>query len=280
MSTSPAADTDISPVLVEKDGAVTIITINRPHARNAVNRPTADLLVQAFLDFEKDDAAAVAVFTGAEGTFCAGADLKAVAGGDPSKANQGTLPRTGLIADPLADDGPMGPSRMLLSKPVIAAVEGHAVAGGLELACWADMRVAAESAIFGVFCRRWGVPLIDGGTVRLPRIVGHGRAMDLILTGRGVEAAEALQMGLANRVVPDGEARAEAVKIAQQLARFPQGCMRGDRLSAYMQWDMPYDQAMANEFRLGRETLASGATREGAARFAAGKGRGGSFDDI
>lgn len=278
---SGAADPDTEqPVRVEKRGAITIITIDRPQARNAVNRPTADALVEAFLDFEKDGDASVAIFTGARGTFCAGADLKAVAGGDPSKVNQGTLPKTGALFERLVGDGPMGPSRMLLSKPVIAAVEGHAVAGGLELACWADMRVASESAIFGVFCRRWGVPLIDGGTVRLPRIIGHGRAMDLILTGRAVDAREALQLGLANRVVPEGRALEEAIKIAEQMAKFPQGCMRGDRLSAYMQWDMPYDQAMANEFRLGRETMASGATREGAARFAAGKGRGGDFDDI
>lgn len=272
--------TSENPVLVQRHGAVTVITINRETARNAVNRPTADRLVEAFLDFERDEDAAVAVFTGAAGNFCAGADLKAVAGSDPSLANQGTLPRTGALFERLADDGPMGPSRMLLSKPVIAAVEGYAVAGGLELACWADMRVASESAVFGVFCRRWGVPLIDGGTVRLPRIIGHGRAMDLILTGRPVDAHEALAMGLANRVVPEGKALEEAVMLAEQIAKFPQGCMRGDRLSAYMQWDMPYDQAMANEFRLGRETLASGATREGAARFAAGKGRGGKFDDI
>ncbi len=267
-------------VLVETDGPVTIITLNRPHARNAVDRPTADALSAAFLAFEADDTASVAVFTGAHGTFCAGADLKAVAGSDPSKANQGILPKTGILADPLADDGPMGPSRMLLSKPVIAAVEGHAVAGGLELACWADMRVASRTAVFGVYCRRWGVPLIDGGTVRLPRIIGHGRAMDMILTGRAVDAEEALAMGLANKVVDTGEALVEALLIAKQMAKFPQGCLRNDRLSAYMQWDMPYDQAMANEFRLGRETLASGATREGAARFAAGKGRGGDFSDI
>lgn len=267
-------------VTVEKDGPVTTITIDRPHARNAVDRPTADALVAAFLAFEHDDEASVAVFTGARGTFCAGADLKAVAGGDLSKANQGTLPKTGILADPLADDGPMGPSRMLLSKPVIAAVEGHAVAGGLELACWADMRVVSETAVFGVYCRRWGVPLIDGGTVRLPRIIGHGRAMDMILTGRAVHAHEALDMGLANKVVEAGCALEEALLLAKQIARFPQGCLRGDRMSAYMQWDMPYDQAMANEFRLGRETIASGATREGAARFAAGKGRGGDFSNI
>lgn len=272
--------TSENPVLVERRGAVTVITINRPGARNAVDRPTADKLVEAFLEFEADDDASVAVFTGAHGTFCAGADLKAVASGDPALANQGTYPKTGALFDRFAPDGPMGPSRMLLSKPVIAAVEGHAVAGGMELACWADMRVVAESAVFGIFCRRWGVPLVDGGTVRLPRIVGHGRAMDLILTGRAVEAQEALAMGLANRVVPEGHAVEEAVKLAEEIAKFPQGCMRGDRLSAYMQWDMPYDQAMATEFRFGRETLASGATRKGAARFAAGKGRGGKFDDI
>lgn len=269
-----------APVRVETDGPVTVVTIDRAHARNAVDRPTATALAEAFLAFERDDAQAVAILTGAGGAFCAGADLKAVASGDPAQANRGVPPRAGADFDRLADDGPMGPSRMLLSKPVIAAVEGPAVAGGLELACWADMRIASQTAVFGVFCRRWGVPLIDGGTVRLPRIIGHGRAMDLILTGRAVDAREALAMGLANRVVDEGQALAAALEIAHGLARFPQGCLRSDRLSAYAQWDMPFDQAMANEFRHGREVLASGATREGAARFAAGKGRGGDFSDI
>lgn len=275
-----AALDETPPVRVTRDGPVTIVTIDRPHARNAVDRPTADALAAAFTDFERDDTHSVAVLTGAGGTFCAGADLKAVASGEPGRVNRSVAPRTGLDFDRLAGDGPMGPSRMVLSKPVLAAIEGHAVAGGLELACWADLRIASETAVFGVFCRRWGVPLIDGGTVRLPRIIGHGRAMDLILTGRPVDAREALEMGLANRVVPAGKALAAAVEMAQALARFPQACLRNDRMSAYAQWDMPYDQAMANEFRLGREVLASGATREGAARFAAGKGRGGDFSDI
>jgi len=277
---TPVSPVTTDKVTTDKEGPVTIVTIDRPHARNAVDRPTAQALADAFLAFETDADACVAVLTGAHGTFCAGADLKAVAGGNPAKVNRSVAPKTGLLADPHAPDAPMGPSRMLLSKPVIAAVEGYAVAGGLELACWADMRIASETAVFGVFCRRWGVPLIDGGTVRLPRLIGHGRAMDMILTGRPVDAHEALQMGLAKAVVGKGCARDEAVRIAQRLAEFPQACMRGDRLSAYMQWDMAYDQAMANEFRLGRETLATGQARDGAARFAAGKGRGGDFDDI
>lgn len=277
---SVAQDGADAPVKVTRDGPVTIVTIDRLHARNAVDRPTADALVAAFLDFERDETASIAILTGANGTFCAGADLKAVASGEPERVNRNALPKTGLEAERLAGDGPMGPSRMVLAKPVIAAVAGYAVAGGLELACWADMRVVEETATMGVFCRRWGVPLIDGGTVRLPRIIGHGRAMDLILTGRPVGATEALEMGLANRVVPEGEALKGALELAHQLAKLPQHCMRSDRMSAYSQWDMPYDQAMANEYRLGREVLASGESREGAARFASGKGRGGRFDDI
>ncbi len=277
---SVAQDGADAPVKVTRDGPVTIVTIDRPHARNAVDRPTADALVAAFLDFEQDETASIAILTGANGTFCAGADLKAVASGEPERVNRNALPKTGLEADRLAGDAPMGPSRMVLAKPVIAAVAGYAVAGGLELACWADMRVVEETATMGVFCRRWGVPLIDGGTVRLPRIIGHGRAMDLILTGRPVGAKEALEMGLANRVVPEGEGLKGALELAHQLAKLPQHCMRSDRMSAYAQWDMPYDQAMANEYRLGREVLASGESREGAARFASGKGRGGNFDDI
>ena len=280
-----SAMTDVSddgapPVRVATDGPVTVVTIDRPHARNAVDRPTADALVAAFLAFERDEARAVAVLTGAGGTFCAGADLKAVAAAAPDRINRAVPPRTGPDRDRLAGDAPMGPTRMLLSKPVIAAVEGHAVAGGLELACWADMRIASQTAVFGVFCRRWGVPLIDGGTVRLPRLVGHGRAMDLILTGRPVDAGEALAMGLVNRVVPPGEALPAAVALAHEIAGFPQGCLRNDRMSAHAQWAMPDDQAMANEFRLGREVLVSGATRAGAARFASGRGRGGDFSDI
>ena len=187
---------------------------------------------------------------------------------------------TGSDFDRLGDDGPMGPSRMLLSKPVIAAVSGHAVAGGLELALWCDMRVMEEDAVMGVFCRRWGVPLVDGGTVRLPRLIGHARAMDLILTGRPVHADEALSFGLVNRVVAKGEARAAAEALAGDMARFPQNCLRNDRLSAYEQWDLPYDQAMANETKRGRDVLSSGETLKGATRFAEGKGRGGNFDDI
>lgn len=274
------SETPSPPVRVETDGPVTIVTIDRPQARNAVDRPTADALAAAFLAFEADADQAVAILTGANGTFCAGADLKAVASGEPSRTNRSALPKTGPAFDRLADDGPMGPSRMLLSKPVVAAVEGHAVAGGLELACWADMRVAAETAVFGVFCRRWGVPLVDGGTVRLPRLIGHSRAIDLILTGRPVGAREALEMGLANRVVADGQALAAALELAHQLAAFPQACLRSDRISAHAQWDMAFDQAMANEFRHGREVIASGVTQAGAARFAAGKGRGGDFSDI
>lgn len=259
-------------VRVERRGPVTTVLLNRPDARNAVDRPTATALAAAFAAFEADEAASVAVFAGEGGAFCAGADLKAVARGggnlikDPSGA-------------PLDATGPMGPSRMVLSKPVIAAIEGPAVAGGLELALWCDMRVAAADAVLGVYCRRWGVPLIDGGTVRLPRLIGHARAMDLILTGRGVGAEEALAMGLVNRVVPSGTARAAAEALAAEIARFPQVCLREDRLSAITQWDLDHQAAMANEFAHGRVSLAAGSA-EGAARFAAGKGRGGRFDEI
>ncbi|NWH09564.1 MAG: crotonase/enoyl-CoA hydratase family protein [Alphaproteobacteria bacterium] len=264
-------------VMAETNGPVRIITINRPQARNAVDRPTADELCAAFLAFERDESALVAVLTGAGGAFCAGADLKGVAEG---RGNRIADPATGEAFNPLADDGPMGPSRMLLSKPVIAAIAGPAVAGGLELALWCDLRVMEEGAVMGVYCRRWGVPLIDGGTVRLPRLIGMSRALDLILTGRPVDAAEALSMGLANRVVPKGEARAAAEALALEIARFPQGCLRRDRLSAYRQWDLAYDAAMAEEFRLGKETLMSGESLAGAARFASGKGRGGDFKDF
>ncbi|MFN3002893.1 crotonase/enoyl-CoA hydratase family protein [Mycolicibacterium wolinskyi] len=246
------------PVRIERNGAVTTVIIDRPHARNAVNGPTAAALFAAFEEFDADDSASVAVLTGAGGTFCAGADLKAF--GTP-EANQ--VHRTG--------PGPMGPSRMVLSKPVIAAVSGHAVAGGLELALWCDLRVVEEDAVMGVFCRRWGVPLIDGGTVRLPRLIGQSRAMDLILTGRAVDAAEAHAIGLANRVVPKGQARAAAEELAAQLARLPQQCMRADRLSALHQWGESEETAMDFEFasisRVAEESLA------GAKRFAAGAGR-------
>lgn len=265
-------------VRTEKNGAVTTIILDRVQARNAVDRATADALAAAFVDFERDEEASVAVFWGAHGAFCAGADLKAVASGQGGNRLSGIA--TGDGHDRLDATGPMGPSRMVLSKPVIAAISGHAVAGGMELALWCDMRVMEESAVMGVFCRRWGVPLIDGGTVRLPRLIGHANAMDLILTGRAVSAKEALSMGLANRVVPEGDGRAAAEVLAAEIARFPQGCLRHDRLSAIEQWDLPFDLAMANEFAHGREVLASGETVKGATRFASGKGRGGAFDDI
>lgn len=259
-------------VTVEKNGPVTTVILHRPHARNAVDRPTADALVEAFMAFDADETASVAVFWGAGGAFCAGADLKAVAAG---RGNRVVEPAAGTSDA----KGPMGPSRLVLSKPVIAAIDGPAVAGGLELALWCDLRVAGEDAVLGVYCRRWGVPLIDGGTVRLPRLIGHARAMDLILTGRPVHAEEAMAIGLVNRIAARGEARMEAEKLASEIARFPQVCMRHDRLSAIEQWDLPYDRAMAGEFAHGRISMAAGST-EGAARFASGKGRGGRFDDI
>lgn len=248
----------------EADGPLAIVTIDRPDVRNAVDRETAEALAAAFRTFEEDETLAVAILTGANGTFCAGADLKAVAtGGGNRTAAEG--------------DGPMGPSRMRLGKPVLAAVEGFAVAGGLELALWCDMRVAAEDAVFGVYCRRWGVPLVDGGTVRLPRLIGESHAMDLILTGRGVSGEEARTMGLANRIVPSGGALAAAKELGLQLAAFPQRCLRSDRLSALEQWDLEFDAALANETRRGLEVINSGETRAGAERFAAGAGRHGSF---
>ena len=264
----------MSTVQVEQDGPVTIVTIDRPEARNAVDRPTAELLYDAFVAFDADPDAAVAVLTGAHGTFCAGADLKAVA---TRRGNHVGDDDAELFATSL---GPMGPTRLVLAKPVIAAVEGYAVAGGLELAAWCDLRVAASDAIFGVFCRRWGVPLIDGGTVRLPRLIGHSNAMDLILTGREVGGEEALRMGLANRLTEPGRALADAVTLAHELTRFPQRCLRNDRLSAYQQWDLGYVAAMRTEVRLGLEVIASDETRAGAARFAAGHGRHGDFDDL
>ena len=241
-----------------------MITIDRPEARNAVDRPTADELEAAFSAFDADDSVAVAVLTGAGGTFCAGADLKGVSDGRGNR----------VLPD---GPGPMGPSRMLLSKPVIAAVEGHAVAGGLELAIWADLRVAATDAVLGVFCRRWGVPLIDGGTVRLPRLIGHSHALDLILTGRGVSGDEAQRMGLANRLVEPGTALDAAVDLATPLAAFPQRCLRSDRLSSYDQWSLDLDDALTAEYRHGIATIESGETLEGAMRFAGGEGRHGAF---
>lgn len=262
-------------VRVETDEAVTTVILDRPQLRNAVDGPTAEALAEAFLAFEQNSAQKVAVLWGAGGTFCSGADLKAIAAG---RGNQLSAP--GEDFGPLSCDAPMGPTRMMLSKPVIAAIAGHAVAGGLELACWCDLRVAEEDAVFGVFCRRWGVPLIDGGTVRLPRLIGHSRAMDMILTGRPVGAQEALSFGLANRVVARGQARQEAERLALDLARLPELCLRGDRASAIEQWDLGFAGAMANEFRHGSQSLALDRGRAGAARFAAGKGRGGRFDDL
>lgn len=237
-----------------------VVTIDRPERRNAVDSVTATALYDAFAAFDADDNASVAVLTGAGGCFCAGADLKALSGGDRR---------------PVSDTGPgpMGPTRMRLGKPVIAAIEGPAVAGGLELALWCDLRVAASDATLGVYCRRFGVPLVDLGTVRLPRLIGHSRAMDLILTGRGIDGVEAERIGLVNRVVPPGEALSAAVALAKELAALPQRCMRNDRLSAIEQWDLPEDAAMRNEAARGRDTIASGETLEGAARFAAGAGR-------
>jgi len=251
-------------VRVETSGSVTTVILDRPEARNAVDRHTAAALADAFRTFEADAAARVAVLWGANGTFCAGADLKARADG------------RGLRLAP-DGDGPMGPSRMLLSKPVIAAVAGYAVAGGLELALWCDLRVVEEDAVFGVFCRRWGIPLLDGGTVRLPRLIGLGRALDLILTGRPVNAHEAERIGLANRVVPRGQARAAAEALAAEIAAFPPRCVLSDRRSAYESDALALEAALAREFALGHDTVASGESQAGAARFAAGEGRHGQF---
>ena len=251
-------------VRFETDGDIAIATINRPAVRNCVDGPTAALLAEAFRRFDADAKLSVAVLTGEGGAFCAGADLKGVSDG-----------RGNRVAE--SGDGPMGPSRFLLSKPVIAAVEGWAVAGGLELAMWCDMRVAARDAVFGVFCRRWGVPLIDGGTIRLTRMLGHSHALDMILTGRGVSGDEARMMGLANRLVEKGTALREAVALAKQIAAFPQLCMRSDRMSSYRQWELPLDEALRLETRLGTEVIQSGETLAGATRFAQGEGRHGKF---
>ena len=253
------------PVRIEKYGLVTAIIISRPEMRNAVDRQTAEALTLAFRAFDEDPEAKVAVLYGEGGNFCAGADLKAIAAGQSNRTEP-------------AGDAPMGPSRMLLTKPVIAAIAGYAVAGGLEPALWGDLRVMEESATLGVFCRRWGIPLIDGGTVRLPRLIGLSRALDLILTGRAVDAAEALSIGLANRIAPDGAARQEAEALAQQIAAFPQVCLRGDRASAYEQFDLRLERALANEFNHGLNALRE-ETSSGAARFASGAGRHGSFNE-
>ncbi|MFZ5757048.1 MAG: crotonase/enoyl-CoA hydratase family protein [Pseudomonadota bacterium] len=255
-------------ILTDRRPPLLWVTLNRPGVRNAVDGPTAAALAEAFRAFEADPDLKVAILSGAGGHFCAGADLKAMAAGDVSRANRIST----------EGDGPMGPTRMLLSKPVIAMVSGYCVAGGLELALWCDLRVADEGAVFGVFCRRFGVPLIDGGTVRLPRAIGMSRAMDMILTGRAVAAQEALSFGLANRVVPEEALRAETEKLALQIAEFPQTCMRNDRRSALDQWGMSEREALASEFALGLKTLQSGETRAGATKFTGGAGRGGHFD--
>ena len=243
-----------------------IVTITRPEVRNCVDRETAEALAAAFHQFEDDDSLRVAILQGEGGCFCAGADLKEASSGG-SNANK-------VLEQ---GDGPMGPTRMLLGKPVIAAVEGYAVAGGLELALWCDLRVAARDAVFGVYCRRGGVPLVDGGTIRLPRLIGQSRAMDMILTGRGVSGDEAVSIGLVNRMVEPGQARAAAIALARDIGEFPQRCMRSDRLSSLTQWSLDLDDALREETRLGLEVIRSGETREGATRFTKGAGRHGSF---
>jgi enoyl-CoA hydratase len=252
-------------VRIERSGKVMTVIIDRPEARNAIDGPTGQALADAFREFEKDDSAFAAVLWGAGGNFCAGADLKAIMSG----RNFNRVEPTG--------DGPLGPTRMVLSKPVIAAVAGYAVAGGIELALWCDLRVVEKSAVFGVFCRRWGVPLIDGGSIRLPRLIGMSRAMDIILTGRPVEAAEAYAIGLANRIVDEGKSREEAEKLAAQIAEYPQTCMRNDRLSAYEQSGMDLEAALKNEFQRGTVSLKSPELIEGVKNYAAGKGRHGKF---
>jgi enoyl-CoA hydratase len=251
---------------IRTEGPVRVIAIDRPERRNAVDGPTAAELADAFRAFDADEEVAVAVLTGTGGTFCAGADLKAIAEGRGNR----------LQPD---GDGPMGPTRLVLSKPVVAAIEGHAVAGGIELAVWCDLRVASEDAVLGVYCRRWGVPLVDGGTIRLPRLIGHGRAMDLILTGRGVPAAEALAIGLVDRVVPSGAALEAAIELAKTIAAFPQTCVRSDRASAIGQWDLDEAAALVAEHDHGLATIRSGEAQAGAARFAAGAGRHGAIAD-
>jgi enoyl-CoA hydratase len=247
----------------ETDGPVALVTIDRPDVANAVDRPTAAALADAFRAFDADESLAVAVLSGAGGKFCAGADLKAM--------REPGAPRASRVEPD--GDGPVGPTRMLLTKPVVAAVEGHAVAGGLELALWCDLRVAAEGAVFGVYCRRWGIPLMDGGTIRLARLIGHSQALDLILTGRGVGAEEALRMGLANRVVPGGAALAEATALAHEIASRPQAALRSDRLSAYEQWGLSLTDALANEYRHGMATLATGEMLSGLERYGSGAWR-------
>jgi enoyl-CoA hydratase len=254
-------------VVVSDHGPVRVVTIDRPEVRNAVDGPTARALYDAFVSLDGDEAVRVAVLTGAGGTFCAGADLGGIAAGRGNSVTE--LPAREIVGSL----GPMGPTRLLLSKPVLAAVEGYAVAGGLELACWCDLRVAAENAVFGVYCRRWGVPLVDGGTVRLPRLIGQSRALDLILTGRPVAGPEAERIGLANRLAPPGGALTAALALAGELAALPPVCLRSDRRSVHEQWELGPDEALANETALGLATIRSGETVAGAARFAAGEGR-------
>src|SRR5918993_1924828 len=249
-------------ISIRDEGAVRVVTIERPSVRNAVDGPTAQSLYHTFVDFDRDGSVAVAVLTGAAGTFCAGADLGAIADG------RGNHVGSEAAESIVGSVGPMGPTRLMLDKPVIAAVEGFAVAGGLELACWADLRVAAVDATFGVYCRRWGVPLIDGGTIRLPRLVGQSRALDLMLTGRGIDGIEAERIGLVNRVVPSGHALVAAIELATEIAALPQICLRSDRRSAHDQWTLLLGEALANEVALGTATIASGETAEGARRFA------------
>lgn len=248
------------------DGPIVVVTIDRPEVANAIDRPTAEALADAFRRFDGDESLSVAVLTGADGRFCAGADLKAM-GEDASRV-------TRVAPD---GDGPVGPTRMLLRKPVIAAVEGHAVAGGLELAAWCDLRVAAENAVFGVFCRRWGIPLMDGGTIRLARLIGHSHALDLILTGRGVSGEEALRMGLANRLVPPGRALPEAIALAREVASRPQAALRHDRLSSYEQWSLALEDALLGEFHHGVAAIETGELRGGLERYATGVWRQGQF---
>src|SRR5438067_3326874 len=252
-------------VRYETDGPVAVITLDRPDVANAIDRPTAEELVAAMRRVDADPSLAVAVLTGANGKFCCGADLTAMRSGDPARV-------TRVTPD---GDGPVGPTRMLLGKPVIAAVEGHAVAGGLELAAWCDLRVAAEDAVFGVFCRRWGIPLMDGGTIRLVRLIGHSHALDLILTGRGVSGEEALRMGLANRLVPRGQALAAAMSLAREIASRPQTALRSDRLCSYEQWSLALDEALGVEYRRGMAALETGEMIGGLERDASGGWRGG-----
>ena len=260
-------DDNAPTVRTEVDGPVLIITIDRPEVRNAIDQATADALRAAVERLEADDALLVGVLTGASGTFCAGADLKAVATGDGTR-----------VHEDMSQPGPLGPTRLALTKPMVAAVEGFAGAGGLELSLLCDLRVAARDAVFGVYCRRWGVPLIDGGTIRLSRLIGHSHALDMILTGRGVSGDEARMMGLANRLCEPGDSLSVALDLARQLAAFPQGCLRSDRRSSYEQWGMSMADALANETALGLAVIRSGETQAGAARFARGEGRHGTFD--